>query len=105
MTMSREYLFGQAQTPAKKRAGKLSKPAERRGVPDTGRIVKLSVGQGHGYIRLANNREIYFHRADVQEGTSINELGVGDTVTFERLDDPVSGDRALCVKRTARESS
>jgi cold shock CspA family protein len=71
-------------------------------VPDTGRIVKLFVGQGHGFIRLANDREIFFHRADLQEGTSINDLDVGDAVTFERLDDPVSGARALSVRRHRR---
>jgi cold shock CspA family protein len=71
-------------------------------VPDTGRIVKLLVGQGHGFIRLADHREIYFHRADLQEGTSINDLAVGDRVTFERLDDPVSGTRAGRVRRRRR---
>ena len=100
--MSSEYVYGRTRKASPKRAGKLSRPAERRGVPDTGRIVKLFVGQGHGFIRLANDREIFFHRADLQEGTSINDLDVGDAVTFERLDDPVSGARALSVKRQRR---
>lgn len=85
-----------------KRTGKLLPPADRRGVPDTGRIVKLLVGQGHGFIRLANDREVYFHRADLQEGTSINDFDVGDVVSFELFDDPVSGARALRVRRHRR---
>jgi hypothetical protein len=74
-------------------------PVERKGVPDTGRIVKLFVGQGHGIIRLADDREIYFHRADMKEGTSINDVSVGDVVSFDRLDDRISGARALHVVR------
>jgi cold shock CspA family protein len=84
-----------------KRAGQPLKP-DRRGEIDTGRIVKLLVGQGHGFIRLEDDREIYFHRADLQDKTSINDLEIGDLVTFERLDDPVSGTRALAVRRKRR---
>ena len=56
------------------------------------------VGQGYGYIRRRNDQEIYFHRADVDESIRFNDLKVGDTVTFELLDDAVSGARALRVK-------
>ncbi len=100
--ISREYFYGHARPATLKHAGQLSGAATRRGVPDTGRVVKLFVGHGYGYIRLANDREIYFHRADVHEGTSIYDVGVGDTVTFERLDDRVSGARALGVWRQER---
>jgi cold shock CspA family protein len=93
-----EYFYSQAPGASVKRAVGWSRPAERRGVPDAGRIVKLLVGQGYGFIRLANDREIYFHRSDMQGG-SINDFGVGDAVVFELLDDPVSGARALCVRR------
>jgi cold shock CspA family protein len=48
---------------------------------------------------MRDNREVYFHRADVQEGTSFNDLEVGETVKFELLDDAVSGARALRVRR------
>jgi hypothetical protein len=75
------------------------RPPERRGVQSTGRIVKLFVGQGHGFVRVMNNRDIYFHRSDLPEGTSINDFTVGDSVTFELLEDAVSGARALRVKR------
>jgi cold shock CspA family protein len=66
-------------------------------VPDVGRIVKLFVGQGHGTIRRADGRDIYFHRADMQQGTSITDLRIGDVVAFERLEDHISGARALGV--------
>ena len=64
-----------------------------------GRIVKLLVGQSHGFIRTTDGREIFFHRSDVREGTSFNDFGVGDAVTFELLEDAVSGARAVRVSR------
>lgn len=76
--------------------------AEERGVADTGRIVKLFVGQGYGFIRRANDEDVYFHRGDVHDGTSINDLHIGDLVTFERLDDRISGSRALRVRPMLR---
>ena len=79
-----------------KRAKKPSQPNELRGTPTTGRIAKIMVGQGHGFIR-SGSREIYFHRADLQEGTMFNALQVGDNVKFELLEDNVSGARALKV--------
>ena len=74
------------------------RPPERRGVPNSGRIETLFIGQGHGFIRLAGGREVFFHRSDVLEGTSFNALAVGDRVIFELLEDHVSGPRALCVE-------
>ena len=76
-------------------------PAQRdpRGTPATGRVAKLLVGQGHGFIRLRDRREIFFHRGDLWEGTRFNELHIGHTVTFELLEDSVSGPRALRVMR------
>ena len=67
--------------------------------PATGTIVRLLVGQGHGYVRLADRRDIYFHRGDVAEGTPFNEFAVGDKLSFELLEDKFSGPRALAVKR------
>jgi cold shock CspA family protein len=78
------------------------RPPERHGVASTGRIVELRTGQGHGFIRVAGGREIYFHRSDLEEGTSFNDFAVGQTVTFELLEDRVSGARALRVKRRGR---
>jgi cold shock CspA family protein len=77
-------------------------PPERRGVSKTGKIAKLMIGQGHGFIRLSDNREVFFHRSDVREGTSFNDFVVGDAVTFELLEDAVSGARALRVTRRGR---
>jgi cold shock CspA family protein len=79
------------------RAGN-TRPAERQGVPSNGRIVRLFVGQSHGFIRAKDGREIFFHRGDVQEGTSFNDFEVGDDVVFELLEDAVSGARALKVR-------
>ena len=79
-----------------------ARPAERRGVVSTGRIVKLLIGQSHGFIRLADKREIYFHRSDLEDGTAFNDFIIGDAVTFELLEDGVSGARALRVKRRRR---
>lgn len=81
-------------------ARKLSagRPAERRGTPSSGRIVTLLVGKGHGFIRPASGREVFFHRSDVHESTSFNQLAVGDRVTFELIEDHVSGPRALRVE-------
>jgi cold shock CspA family protein len=63
-----------------------------------GRIARLFIGRGYGFVRLADNREIYFHRADIREGISFNDLSVGDAVTFELFEDRISGPRALQLK-------
>ena len=78
-----------------------ARPAERRGAVCTGRIAKLLIGQSHGFIR-SNGREIYFHRRDLEDGISFNDFGVGDVVSFELLEDAVSGARALRVKHRRR---
>jgi cold shock CspA family protein len=64
--------------------------------------VTLFIGQGHGFIRLANRREVFFHRSDVREGTSFNDFAVGDTVGFDLLEDDVSGPRAVQVVKQPR---
>jgi hypothetical protein len=79
-----------------------ARPFEPRGEPGVGRIAKLAVGQGQGFIRLPDDREIYFHRNDVHDGCSINDFAVGDPVTFELLEDAVSGARALRVRPRRR---
>jgi len=78
------------------------RPPERLGVPRTGRIATLFIGQGHGFIRLANDRSVFFHRSDVREGASFNDFAVGDLVRFDLLDDDVSGPRAVQVERRPR---
>ena len=86
---------------AANRAGN-TRPAEQRGVSSSGRIVRLFIGQSHGFIRARDGREIFFHRGDVQDGTSFNDFEVGDAVAFELLEDAVSGARAVRVKRQGR---
>jgi cold shock CspA family protein len=89
---------GAGRKAAPKRPGKPSRN-EPSGKPATGRIAKILVGQSHGFIRLRDNREVFFHRADLLEGTAFNDLQIGDVVTFELLEDSVSGARALRVTR------
>ncbi len=78
------------------------RPPEPRGRPATGRIVRLLIGQGYGQILLRNEREVYFHRSDLCEGTAFNDLRVGDAVRFDLLEDTVSGARAVRVARRSR---
>ncbi|MGE3841679.1 MAG: cold shock domain-containing protein [Vicinamibacterales bacterium] len=77
---------------------KTTRPVTRPSVPATGRIVTLWTGQGHGVIRTTEVREVFFHRGDVEEGTSFSGLQVGDTVAFDLLEDKVSGARAQRVR-------
>jgi cold shock CspA family protein len=98
--MSGEYFYGamRKRAPAA-RFGKIAGPPVLRGTRATGRIARLLVGQGHGFIRLTDEGEVFFHRADVEENTAFNDLRIGDTVTFELFQDTVSGARALHVAR------
>jgi hypothetical protein len=88
------------RTPPPRRAVEPARPGERRGAVSEGRIVKLLIGQSHGYIRLADGREIYFHRSDLLDGVRFNDFAIGDGVIFELLEDAVSGARALRVKQS-----
>ena len=92
------YTFGQTTRSSRARRRDTAPNGARRGGPETGRISKLSVGQGIGYIRPASDVEIFFHRADLA-GWSINDCQVGDFVTFERVDDAVSGPRAQAIRK------
>jgi cold-shock-like DNA binding protein len=66
-------------------SGKLSK----------GRIKALTRGQGSGIIS-ATRGDVFFHKADFVG--KFWDLQVGDRVTFELLDDSISGPRAQNVK-------
>jgi cold shock CspA family protein len=70
------------------------------GVAASGHVTRLSVGQGSGFIRMANGRDIWFHRGDIGEEVAFSDLAVGDSVTFELLEDRISGARALRVRRS-----
>ena len=76
------------------------KPVER-GQRMTGRIVGILYGQGHGFIRAADHRQLFFHRRDVPVAR-FNALAVGDRVAFEFIEDKVAGPRAVNVKPAAR---
>ena len=80
------------------RAWSHQRPAPPRGLPASGSISTVASGQGHGYIRADDGRRIYFHRNDSKYGT-FNALVGGDPVTFDLHEDPVSGPRALNVRR------
>jgi cold shock CspA family protein/ribosome-associated translation inhibitor RaiA len=49
--------------------------------PKLGRIVKLFVGEGYGFLTTADGREVYFHRNSVRE-SRFEELEVGSAVRF-----------------------
>jgi hypothetical protein len=98
--MSAEYFYGTGRKGAPNVPGKPSRNYPQ-GQPATGRIAKLLVGQGHGFIRL-QDREVFFHRGDLRDGTAFNDLRIGDCVSFELLEDSVSGARALRVMRRPR---
>jgi|SRR5437867_11687373 len=101
--MSREYFYGAARKPAAAaRIASMDRRPDVRGTRATGRVARLMIGQGHGFIRLNNQRDVFFHRADVMEGTAFNALRVGDAVIFELFEDAVSGARALHVGRRKR---
>lgn len=74
-------------------------PSGAHGTVSRGRITRLMIGQGYGFIRLANHREVFFHRNDLDEGASFNGLAVGDPVAFVLVEDPISGARAQNVRR------
>jgi cold shock CspA family protein len=82
--------------PAKKKPLSNERP-NLRGEPTRGRITKILHGQGYGYIRADDDRDVYFHRADVPGG--FNDLGVGDRVTFELYEDKITGPRALHLRK------
>jgi hypothetical protein len=42
-------------------------------------------------IRLRDGGKVFFHRADLPPGTSINDFEPGDIVDFALVQDPVSG--------------
>lgn len=97
---------GRARNVAKQKPSRfapLAQPAEQRGPLRTGRIVNLLLGQGHGFIRLADRRQVFFHRSDLRDGTGFGDLAVGEVLTFELLEDPISGPRALRVGRRKRQ--
>ena len=60
-----------------------------------GRIKSLTRGQGSGIISAARG-DVFFHKADFHG--KFWDLQVGERVTFELLDDSISGPRAQNVR-------
>jgi cold shock CspA family protein len=101
--MKREYFYGARRKRASVvPAGPMPGPRHFQGTRVCGRVARLLTGQGFGFIRLANDRDVFFHRADLKDGTLFNDLNVGDAVLFELFEDAVSGPRALGVARRSR---
>jgi len=63
----------------------------------TGRITELSYGRLCGVIRAGDRQVVFFHARDL-EGARYNELKVGGSVTFELIDDRISGPRAAAIR-------
>ena len=77
---------------------------QKCGAATTGRIARIVRGQGHGFIRAADAREVFFHRSDLPEN-AFNALTVDDSVAFEMLEDTVTGPRATKVRKIRRRLS
>jgi len=67
----------------------------------TGRISELSPGRSCGVIRSRDGRNIFFHGRDL-EGARYNDMEVGESVSFELIDDRVSGPRAQHIRVAAK---
>jgi cold shock CspA family protein len=92
-------VYGLTRASIAQRVGRPARPADLHGKEVSGRIARIQFGQGQGFIRMPDARDVYFHRADLRDRRTFNDLRVGDRVTFELLDDPVSGARAIHVRR------
>ena len=83
---------------AKRPRGKAPNPNEPRGRASTGAIATIAYGRADGYIRAHRGDLQYFNGRDVIDG-GFKDLNIGDRVTFEIIEDKVSGHRALQVAR------
>ena len=66
----------------------------------TGRVTQLSHGRLCGLIRASDGQRVFFHGRDL-EGAQYNDVEIGRAVSFELIDDRVSGPRAARVRVTA----
>ena len=87
---------GQPVTFDASRGDKGPNPNEPRGRASTGMVATITRGRGDGYIREHRGDLLYFNRRDVIDG-GFNDLNIGDRVTFEIIEDTVSGYRAARV--------
>jgi cold shock CspA family protein len=70
----------------------------------TGRISRLTSGQGQGYIRDKDGRSVFFDRRDLVD-VKFNDLAVGDAVAFELIEDKYSGPRGMQVRLATAKSA
>ena len=63
----------------------------------TGRITQLSHGRLCGLIRSSDRQTVFFHARDL-EGARYNDMKVGGLVSFELIDDRISGPRAAAIR-------
>ena len=63
----------------------------------TGRVTQLSHGRLCGLIRASDGQSVFFHGRDL-EGAQYNDVEIGGAVTFELIDDRVSGPRAARIR-------
>jgi cold shock CspA family protein len=71
------------------------KPLSVVGTPMRGRIKRLVRGEGSGIIRTSRG-DAFFHKSAA--AGAFWTLNVGDDVTFDWLDDAISGPRAQNVR-------
>ena len=64
-----------------------------------GRIAQLSHGKFCGVIRASDGQNVFFHGRDL-ESARYNDMAVGGSVSFELIEDRVSGPRAGRVRVT-----
>ena len=72
-------------------------PVGPRGPLANGRITHLTHGRLSGCIRAHDGLSVFFHGRDL-DGVRYNDLEVGRGVTFELIDDPISGPRAAQIQ-------
>ena len=77
---------------------------DQRGEPTTGRVAWILYGQGFGFIRIDERRDVFFHRKDVFGGR-FNELSVDDHVALELIEDSLTGPRAVRVALEPKQST
>jgi len=66
-----------------------------------GKIKSLMHGQGAGYIRDAEGRNLFFHKRDLKD-VRYSDLEVGTPVEFDPIEDRVSGSRAERVRLVSK---
>ena len=74
-------------------------PTPKPGRAMKGRIVELWRGRSCGFIRAHDGQTVFFHARDL-ERVKYNDIKVSLAVSFELIDDVVSGARAARVQAT-----